>query len=233
MKRLFSRATAALAVCPALSGCALTTRRTIQGVKYNPGPYHDRKVRSTASSRAHGAVPLRPFQATQRWTTDWRDDRGNRRPIARPTRGAPCAHGPRQRGRGVWRLPQSGCTSRKPTSTSGADARAPLFYAVMRTTTASCGRRRRIATPLRHRLKDRGDDLRCRELTQSSNDLEQPRQHELLAEPFIASENPSVQTRRPRRPAARITPHRRSSRRTIPAERREARFARIRSPSTG
>jgi hypothetical protein len=42
MKRFLTRATAALAIATLVSGCALTTRRTIQEVKYNPGRYHDR-----------------------------------------------------------------------------------------------------------------------------------------------------------------------------------------------
>src|SRR6186997_3698529 len=62
MKRFLTRATAALAIATLVSGCALTTRRTIQEVKYNPGRYHDRKVEIDGVVTSSWGVPLMPFK---------------------------------------------------------------------------------------------------------------------------------------------------------------------------
>jgi hypothetical protein len=45
-----------------VSGCALTTRRTIQEVKYNPGRYHDRKVEIDGVVTSSWGVPLLPYK---------------------------------------------------------------------------------------------------------------------------------------------------------------------------
>jgi hypothetical protein len=62
MKRFLTRATAALAIATLVSGCALTTRRTIQEVKYNPGRYNDRKVEIDGVVTSSWGVPLMPFK---------------------------------------------------------------------------------------------------------------------------------------------------------------------------
>ena len=62
MKRLITRVTAALAIATLVSGCALSTRRTIQEVKYNPGRYHDRKVEIDGVVTSSWGVPLMPFK---------------------------------------------------------------------------------------------------------------------------------------------------------------------------
>jgi len=62
MQRFLARATAALAIATLVSGCALTTRRTIQEVKYNPGRYHDRKVEIDGVVTSSWGVPLMPFK---------------------------------------------------------------------------------------------------------------------------------------------------------------------------
>jgi hypothetical protein len=62
MKRLLTRAAAALAIATLVSGCALSSRRTVQELKYNPGRYHDRKVAIDGVVTSSWGVPLVPFK---------------------------------------------------------------------------------------------------------------------------------------------------------------------------
>jgi hypothetical protein len=62
MPKLLARATAAAALALLVSGCALSTRRTIQEIKYNPGRYHDRTVAIDGIVTSSWGVPLVPFK---------------------------------------------------------------------------------------------------------------------------------------------------------------------------
>jgi hypothetical protein len=45
-----------------VSGCALTARRSIQELKYNPGRYHDRTVAIDGIVTSSWGLPLLPFK---------------------------------------------------------------------------------------------------------------------------------------------------------------------------
>ena len=62
MPRLLARAAAAAALALLVSGCALTTRRTVQELKYNPGRYHDREVAVDGIVTSSWGLPLVPFK---------------------------------------------------------------------------------------------------------------------------------------------------------------------------
>lgn len=62
MPTLLARATAAAALALLVSGCALSTRRTVQEIKYNPGRYHNKTVAIDGIVTSSWGVPLVPFK---------------------------------------------------------------------------------------------------------------------------------------------------------------------------
>jgi hypothetical protein len=62
MRGPLARATAVAALTLLVSGCALTSHRTVQEIKYNPGRYHDRKVSINGVVTSSWGVPLVPFR---------------------------------------------------------------------------------------------------------------------------------------------------------------------------
>ena len=62
MPKLLARATAAAALALLVSGCALSTRRTVQEIKYNPGRYHNKTVAIDGIVTSSWGVPLVPFK---------------------------------------------------------------------------------------------------------------------------------------------------------------------------
>ena len=62
MPRLITRVAAAATLAVLLSGCALSARRTVQEVKYNPGRYHDRTVAIDGVVTSSWGLPLVPFK---------------------------------------------------------------------------------------------------------------------------------------------------------------------------
>lgn len=87
MHRLFTRVAAPLAIAAMVSGCALSSRPTIQELKYNPGRYQDRTVSIDGTVTSAWGLPLVPFKL---YKVD--DGTGELTVVARggrtPTRGA-------------------------------------------------------------------------------------------------------------------------------------------------
>ena len=62
MPRLITRVAAAATFAVLVSGCALSARRTVQELKYNPGRYHDRTVAIDGIVTSSWGLPLVPLR---------------------------------------------------------------------------------------------------------------------------------------------------------------------------